>query len=219
MKRNILNSPRLLELKKKRQRVLTYKILLSVFAFLLVFASLVYVSRIPSLNFGEVEIIGNKIVDEEMIKADVQKELAGYYLWFFPKTNIFLYPKKDISKVLHNTFFRLKDVSFSLGRSVTSEALKNRKTLEVSVDERTAVYIWCDEEAGSPAITTNQKCYFMDEKGYIFDGAPYFSGEVYFKFYGPADLGTYFEKENFEQLIDFRDILLSLGFKPISLCI
>ena len=72
----------------------------------------------------------------------------------------------------------------------------------------------------------------MDEDGYIFDEAPYFSGEVYFKFYGLTDvgrpdsgrptsedfpLGSYFLKQNFKQLISFKDILIGIGLKPVAL--
>ena len=66
-------------------------------------------------------------------------------------------------------------------------------------------------------LTTNNQCYFLDEDGYIIDEAPYFSGEVYFKFYGSSEgLGSYFSKENFKQLILFKDILISFGLKPVA---
>ena len=72
-------------------------------------------------------------------------------------------------------------------------------------------------QGGSPTPGTN--CYFMDENGYIFDLAPYFSGEVYFKFYGVPDVGSYFSKQNFQQLISFKDTLIDFGLKPIMLYI
>ena len=80
----------------------------------------------------------------------------------------------------------------------------------------------------------------MDENGYIFDEAPYFSGEVYFKFYGlpaqagvpdvgipqsgsPASgtspLGSYYSKQNFQQLLSFKDGLVTFGLKPVALYI
>ncbi len=66
----------------------------------------------------------------------------------------------------------------------------------------------------------------MDESGYIFDKAPYFSGEVYFKFYGLFDinnidnpLGSYFSKQNFEQLVSFKYLLAGIGLKPVALYI
>jgi hypothetical protein len=208
MKRNILNSPRLLELKKGRQRVFLKKILLSMFALLVIFASLAYLSRLPIFNIREVEIIGNKAVDTEMIKATVEKEIAGNYLWFFPKTNILFYPKDNIKKELYNKFKRLKDITFSI---------EDNKVLKVSLSERMGSYIWCNN------ILPEAQCYFMDETGYIFDEAPYFSGEVYFKFYGlnNSDGGipstAYFSKENFQQLVSFKETLESIQLKPIGL--
>jgi len=83
MKRNVLNSPRLLKLKKGRRRVILVKILLSVFALLVIFAGLVYISRVPFFNFKGVEITGNKAVDAENIKISIEKEIAGNYLKLF----------------------------------------------------------------------------------------------------------------------------------------
>ena len=113
-------------------------------------------------------------------------------------------------------------------------SIKTNKTLEVSVTERKALYTWCGATPPTVANASNQKCYFVDENGYIFDVAPYFSGEIYFKFYGPlaqtglpdtltqneADMdpsGFYFSKQYFKQLASFKDILVGLGLKPVSL--
>ena len=218
MKRNVLNSPRLLELKKKRLKIFLNKIFLSLVALLVIFASLAYISRLKQLNINEVEIIGNKTEDKEIIETTVKKEITGNYSWFFPKTNIFFYPKDNIKKDLFNQFNRLKSISLSV---------KN-KMLKVALTERTALYTWCGiefpeallvESSTSKASGKEEKCYFMDEAGYIFDEAPYFSGDVYFKFYGLANFGTYFSKENFRQLIYFKDTLLGIGLKPVSLYI
>ena len=61
----------------------------------------------------------------------------------------------------------------------------------------------------------------MDDTGYVFDEAPYFSGEVYFKFYGLGSIhadnpaGFYFSEQNFKQLTAFKDVLISMGLKPV----
>jgi hypothetical protein len=60
----------------------------------------------------------------------------------------------------------------------------------------------------------------MDQKGYIFDEAPYFSGNVYFKFYGPNGgdpanpVGTYFLKDKFDEIAEFKDTLKEFGMNP-----
>jgi len=95
-KRNVLNSPGLLELKKKRRRTALNKILLVLLAFLMIFGCLVYVSRISGLNIVSIEIADNNITDADAIKAEVQQEISGDYLWFIPKANILLYPENKI---------------------------------------------------------------------------------------------------------------------------
>lgn len=203
--RNVLNSPRLLEFKKKKQRIFLNKILFILASLFVIIVGLSFLSRIAKLNISGVEITGNKVVDGEMIKEVVDTDLGGYYLWFFPKTNIFFYPKNKIKDNLTDKFKRLKDISFKI-----TEA----RTLEISLIEREALYTWCGAEPSlqdsERAEEGSEKCYFLDETGYIFDEAPYFSGEVYFKFYGPTD-------GNFEKLILFKKALENMGLKTVAL--
>jgi hypothetical protein len=212
-KRNVLNSPRLAELKKRRRRAILNKIFLSTFGLGAIFFLLTYVSRLPNLNIVEIQIDGNKTVDTEILKTTIERELAGKYLWLFPKTNILFYPQNAIKNELQDKFTRLNNIDLSI---------KNNKILSVSLTEREAKYTWCGNvfpEFGRSTSESSEKCYFLDENGYIFDEAPYFSGEVYFKFYGTTEqpLGSYFLKDKFKQLTSFKDILVDIGLKPVSL--
>lgn len=194
-KRNVLSSPHLSELKKRRRRVFQNKILFYVLAFFAISVLLVYLSRLDRLNINQVKISGNKVTSADMIEAIVKQTISGNYLLLFPKTNIFYYPKDKIKNELYNKFKRLEEINFSI---------ENKKTLEVSVTERTALYTWCGEK-----MELEEKCYFMDENGFVFDEAPYFSGEVYFKFYGLM--------QNFSKLILFKKTLENLELKPVAL--
>ena len=126
---------------------------------------------------------------------------------------------------LQNEFKRLKDINLSI---------KDNKTLVVSLSEREAKYTWCGaniptQTDSSGVNPNNQKCYFTDGDGYVFDEAPYFSGEVYFKFFGIvgvptqgdtsnySPLGYYFSEHNFKQLVSFKDVLVGMGLKPLAL--
>jgi len=215
MKRNILNSPRLLELKKKRRKIFLNKVLIFTLIFLVIFIGLAYLSRVSALNISSVEIINNKVIDTENIKNSVDIELSGFYLWFFPKKNILLYSKNSIKEKLMNEFPRIKDVNISL---------QEEKKLEVSITERTALYTWCGEtlpeiETGS----TTSECYFLDDSGYIFAEAPYFSGEVYFKFFGSINqknesfVGSSFYPDTFQKIISFKNTLEDIKLKPVAL--
>ena len=204
-KRNVLNSSRLLELKKHRRRNTRNKVLFFLLGIFAIFIFLVYLSHLSSLNIQNIEITGNKIIDTDAIKTVVQGQIAGKYLWLFPKTDIFLFPENSIKSNLQDKFKRLKDIKLSI---------KNNKTLEVSLTERTAKYIWCGDtyvpDVGRPTSGTTTDCYFMDEDGYIFDQAPYFSGEVYFKFFGLPDVqrpGNFPDVQHPEHLELFCDII------------
>src|SRR3989344_6768411 len=100
MKRNVLNSPRLLELQRKRVRILTVKISLFVFLFLIVLTGLCFLARWGEINIKNVEIVGNKVLSTAAIEMVVKQELAGYYLWFFHKTKFLFYPKRGIRNEL-----------------------------------------------------------------------------------------------------------------------
>src|SRR6185369_2504360 len=208
-KRNILNSPGLMELKRRRRKIFLNKILISIFSLIVIFAGLAYISRISVLNIKDTEVAGNKVIDAEAIKSAVSRVTSGNYLWLFPRTNILFYPQSNIKVALIEEFKRLENVDLSI---------KNYKILKVSVTEREGVYTWCGDV---PSESNNEsKCYFMDKSGYIFDEAPFFSGDVYFKFYGKLDLkddsplGANFSPENFSKLVSFKKSLEDIGLKP-----
>ncbi|MEI6280506.1 MAG: hypothetical protein WCP17_00705 [bacterium] len=217
-KYNVLNSPRLIELKKRRQKAFVNKILIFLFLLITILVFLAYLSRLESLNIVGVEITGNRVIDASAIKTEVENKISGKYLWVFPKTNILLYPTNDIKNNLLNKFKRLKNIVLSI---------KSNKNLLISVTERNALYTWCGVNPPEQENTINQKCYFTDEDGYIFDEAPYFSGDVYFKFYGAINyinssftespLGLYFYKQNFAQFAALHDVLVGLKLKPVAL--
>ena len=180
------------------------KVLFFVIGFSLIITGLAYLSRLEKLNITGIEVVGNKIVDGETIGATAESELSGSYLWLFPKTNFLFYPKNKIINNLYDKFKTLKDISLSV---------KNQKILQIAVFERIALYTWCGIMPPEKS-NSDQKCYFLDEAGFIFDEAPYFSGEVYFKFYGKV-FQNY--TDIFSQLILLKENLENMGLKPIAL--
>jgi hypothetical protein len=219
MKRNILNSPRILEIKRKRRKVVFKKFLFLSIVTLIFLGTLAYISNLKSLNITEIEIACNKVIDTEILKTAIEQQISGKYFWVFPKTNVLYYFKNSIKNELRDKFKRIKDIDL---------AIKDNKVLFVSLTERAPEYTWCGIERSkeSNPTTGDQKCYFLDEGGYIFDEAPYFSGEVYFEFYGTPEgidlveakpLGLYFAKNNFKQLVSLKNTLIGLDFKPTAL--
>ncbi|MEX2029314.1 MAG: hypothetical protein WD963_02425 [Candidatus Paceibacterota bacterium] len=161
----------------------------------------------PVLNVDEIKVTGNKVIETQMIAEVVEKTIEAKHWWLFPKTNIILYPKKEIKNKLNDQFTRIGNIDFS----VQSEA--NKKVLEILITEREALYMWCGETLPEPV---DVKCYFIDKEGYIFAESPYFSGEVYFKFYGSPIEGSKLFPD-FQKLIFFKTALESIALKPVAL--
>jgi len=220
-KRDVLNSPQLLELKRKRRRNLHKKVFLFVFLFTSFFVGLVFIARTEKLNIKDVRVVGNSVIATEDIEKAVEEVIAGEYLYFLPKTNFIFYPKGKITRELEQSFKRLGNISIKFTQG---------QALEVSVSEREGRYTWCGEairEEASLRMANSdgggEQCYFMDESGYVFDVAPYFSGDVYFRFYGPLAhieeeyAGNYFLPGIFAKILSFKSNLEAMNLRPASL--
>ncbi len=94
-KRNVLNSSRLLELKRHRKKIVINRFLFFLFGACVLFGLLAYISRLHALNISNIEVTGNQVVDTDAIEKVIEQQISGKYLLFFPKTNVFLYPEKS----------------------------------------------------------------------------------------------------------------------------
>lgn len=206
MRQKLVSSSHYLqESKKKKKNVFKKKVLIFLVLFALVLAGLSLLLRWSKLNIQNIEISGNSIVDSTNLENTTREELSGNYLWFMPKTNFLVYPKNNVKAVLADKYKILKNISIGL---------KGVETLEIKVTERDGKYTWC---GNTPQDDTNNNCYFMDESGYIFGQAPFFSGDIYLKFYGQvkddvsAPLGLNYFNNFFPKLLQFRDIVKQMG--------
>jgi hypothetical protein len=213
MKRqSILSTPKLEELKRQKRRVIRNKILIAIFLFLILVVGLAFLSRWKKINIENVEISGNKVVDKESIENIVRNDISSHYLWIFPKTNFLIYPKKQIEKDLAEKYKRLSSIKINV---------KDFKTIQINVTEYEGKFTWCGDALPDANGDDNQNCYFLDQNGYVFDKAPYFSGNVYFRFFGNIPRGDSveptgynFASDNFSKLIAFKDVLFRTGLKP-----
>jgi len=208
--KSVLNSPRLLGLKKKKYKIFRMKIFIFVILFFLILVALSFLSKWEKLNINNIQITGNKILETKEIETIAEENITGNYFGIFPKTNFLIYPQNQIETELKNKFKRIKNISVNN---------KNIKTLDISLTERIGLYIYCGSTPLIPDIPSEEKCYFMDEDGYIFGEAPYFSGEIYLKFYGKTEnnepSGSYFSQSNFKNLIFFKETLDKIGIKGV----
>ena len=210
--KKVLSSPRILELKKQKRKASSKKFIIFVVIFLIIFFSLAALSRISGFKIRTISILGNRIVETKDIESIVQNDLEGHYLFLFPKNNFLIYPKNKIKKDLAITYKRLKDISLDAS---------NIKNISINVSEYDGKYLWCGNLI--PALRSNlndNKCYFLDDSGYIFDEAPYFSGKVYFKFYGSIEgdkiIGNNYLPKNFNKIVAFKKNLEDVNLNPTN---
>jgi len=196
------------ELKKKRRKIFKIKVIVFSVLFLLLLVGLYFLSKWNEINISKIEISGNKVLETQALENLVHEEISGKYLWLFPKTNFVLLPRSKIKKELTSTFRRIETISFDLS---------DTKTLKIEISERKPVYTWCGENIPDSTVRLeDHKCDFMDDKGYVFDQAPYFSGNAYFKFYGSLE-EYYYGGENFNNYILFISNLKHIGINPVSM--
>ena len=193
MTREITNTPRLNKIKRQKRNAAIFKSSTFLIVCIIIFIGLVFLSRIWHIRITNVSVDGNKVVETKQIINITEQDLAGNYWFLFPKNNIFIYPKSQIKKDLAQNFKRLNNIAL---------VLTDRNTLNVVVTEREGKYLWCGEN-----------CYFMDEDGYVFDEAPYFSGEVYFKFFGKIS------DKDFAKLVYVKETFSKMGLKPVTLSV
>ena len=191
------------ELKKKKRKVFKIKTILISIVVISLLVGLYFLSRWKELNIIEVQVEGNKVLDAQKLEDFVSEKISGKYLYLFPKSNFVLTPRSKIKKELLNNFRRIETISFDG---------TDPNILKIFITEREPLYTWC----GESILTPLDKCQFVDYNGYAFDEAPYFSGDVYFRFYGTLD-EYYFAKDRFTDLVLFIENLERLDIKPVAL--
>lgn len=210
--RDIPTSPRIIEIKRIRRVKRIRLIILLTILLVSLTGALSYFSSNPKLVINKIIVIGNSIVDEKNIETHIYDKLSGKYFYLFARSNFLIYPNHKINNDLRESFPRIDTLS------VKREGLN---TLRITISERTGSYLYCGEVLPEIKDEIGENCYFINNDGYIFDKAPYFSGDVYFKYYikikdnTSSPLGLQMlSPEKFHLLARFVDGVAALGFNP-----
>ncbi len=214
--KDILTSPRIEDMKRKSR---ARRIRLSILVFIL-FVSLVYALGYFSSNSGvtinKIVVTGTRIINSGDIEELVSKNISGKYFKLFDKKNIFIYPKKGVYKDLIQNFTRIDKLSIYRD---------NLNTLHIDISERSGTALYCGNDVPEVESEVGENCYFVNDDGYIFDRAPYFSGNIYFKYYTPVSykddaLGQQvLPKEVFHSHVRFVEGVTKFKFRPTHLVI
>jgi len=212
--RDIPTSPRIEKIKREnRKRFLRFLIF---FLFLLIGLTIgvSYLSNNQHFIINDIKIEGTNIIDENDIKELVNKNISGKYFYLFNKSNSLIYPKNKIYKNLLTDFPRIEKLSIERN---------DWKSLKIKIKERAGSYLYCGTNIPDDALQIGEDCYFVNNEGYIFDSAPYFSGDIYLRFYtllpkeDISPLGqSVIDIDKWRKTIRFIDGVDNLGLKSVS---
>ncbi|MDQ3244900.1 MAG: hypothetical protein M3P22_00935 [bacterium] len=208
----IYHSPKLAQLKQEKKKKSKRKLFIFLSIFIVFIIGLIFLANWKEINIDNVNVTGNKIIESKEIEDIIHKNLSGKYLWLIPKTNGLLYPEDKILDELHNKYKRINTLEIDTN---------DFKTLDVTLTENIASYTWCGDTQVVDA--TEESCYFIDKDGYVFDKAPNFSGDVYYRFYGEikkqndSPIGFYFMPKIFNNLINFKQVLDNIKLETSSI--
>ena len=160
---------------KRRRRVFIVRSLFFLFLFSSVVGLVGWVAGSEKVTVQDIKVEGNSMVTTESIRALAKKDMEGKYLFVFPKSSIFLYPRKGIEASVLESFKRVKNAK------VTFDGFQS---ISINIDEREPKALWCGE-----SYLSEEKggCYFLDEGGFVFSKAPNFSGTTFLSFFGMLD--------------------------------
>ena len=213
--KDIQTFPRIKEIRRKcRKRRLRLCVLLVILILVLIFI-LAYFLNNRKITISQIKIEGTHTLDKDIIEKEIYKDISGKYLYLFSKSNFLIYPKQKIKDNLKSAFPRIESLSINLN---------NLNTLNIKIVERMGIFLYCGDSIPEKEIEVGENCYFVNKEGIIFDKAPYFSGNVYFKYYLALSSGNLnplgkriMDLDYFHKIVRFIDEIALFNFKPIYL--
>lgn len=165
------------KLAKQRRKTLFTNSIAVVFVIAIFFVTFSFVLQIDEITINKIKAEGNVVVTNEELQAFVSKKLEGKYFFLFPKTSIFLYPRKNIEVSVLDAFKRIYFVKVSF---------EDFQTINLIVKEREPYALWCGK-----MNTKEEQCYFLDKQGFIYTEAPNFTGNTFLRYYGTSTPVSY----------------------------
>jgi hypothetical protein len=215
--RDILSSPRATEIHRIRRAARMRLLILASVLLVCVAGAAAYFSSDRHLTINSIVVVGNRTISRGEVVGVVNRDMEGSYLRMFNRANGLIYPKSKIYNDLISAFPRIAHLT------IVRDGLN---TLRVSITERAGTYLYCGEAIPDSHADVGENCYFVNVDGYIFDHAPYISGDIYFRYYAPraakdaSPLGSQLlPKEYFQKLTKFIEDLNTLGFRSTELSV
>lgn len=153
---------------ERQKRALVVYFLIGAFVASGLIAGFWSIPRIPHFLIQHIEVSGNQFVSSDFVKKLVESELQGSEYIFFPRNNIFLFPKEEIKNAILNSNKRVLMANVSRG---------GINSIKVEIKERSPYAIVCKEfDAGA-------NCFNADDEGLLYVEAPNYKTSSMPRFY------------------------------------
>jgi len=184
--------------RRKKRRILVASLIGA--AALLVFGGLVWLAHAPFMRITAVDVSGESTLQTADISNAVLADIAGSYLYLFPKNNIFLYPKFKTETDLARQMPTIAKVTVNA---------KDFHTLNVAITERVPKALWC-----GASISSASACFWLDQDGVAYAAADssftFATTSAYERYYGALAGGSpqqYLDADQFHSLSALVDAL------------
>lgn len=139
----------------------------------------------PVLWIEKIEFRDSPSVSEGL-SLIVQKNLAEKLWQFLPQKSIILMPNNKIKEDILDSFPEIKTVVVNKKlpqlRALTSLTKMAGATIEIIIEERKSIGIWCqiEEEDVNDNLTEPKikRCFYIDKDGIVFKESPLISGSL-----------------------------------------
>lgn len=127
-----------------------------------------WLSYLPRFNISSISVSGAENISEELITRSIETVLDDGAYHILSRRNVLFYPHESLETKLVSSFPLIKSVD------ITRPSLLSTNML-VTIEEREPFARWClPAQAGAE----DQRCYFMDEGGFIYASVGEFDESV-----------------------------------------
>ncbi len=204
----ILKSPKLIE--KKRAKIIKIA-LIYLFFVVISFGGTFFALRMDNIQITK---INSNVPYSNDIANKVNTILSGNYLYLFPKSNIWLYPKSEIKDALLGSFNSIDNLSIQAN---------GLSSLDIIINERLPVALFCE---GFNTDTDNSNCYYLDNRGFIYAKSASSTNTTLFKYFmvnrtSDSLIGQniFDENDKFVEINNFIDLIKKSGLTITGLLI
>lgn len=162
----------------------------------------IFLLRADFLQVKSFEVLGAETLQSESIKNIASSFASGTRFFLIPKSNIFLLNKDKLATALLANFSRLEKVA------VNKQFLS--KSVELSLTEREADFLWC---------STQDECFFMTKGGLVFENSFDTNGRLIFRgvLEGDPLMKNFTTPEEMQNYLKLVEVLKNAGLEVGSI--